>query len=579
MNCRELIEKLDALVDDELSPAERERVEAHAVACAACHRELEALRLAEQALRVPEFRTAPPGMLAAFHRRLGERPAPRRAFAWPWMAGSLAAAAAAAALVLVVRPPAPPDAPPGVECARGPERLTAAASPVDLPAVPSLGVAASPAVTPPSAAASPASPSSSRRDAPALELAYHAAPALESGRLPNAGGPGLTRAALQPPAEESASSLSPALVNALNRTVTVSLESDSPREAVAALGEAADVAVQVDAAARSPVSYQASEVPLWQALEAVARQSRLVIEPEGDGLRLAMRGPAELEEMRLNALPQGPRAGAAADRESMGRTPAAGGRGVAARKPSAPPAGRVSVWSAAFGDLPEQGFAASDEALAQLQQRRAPDMLAATPRAQEGVGGGGLGGFGAQGPGGRIDPARGVPGRSRAEDLSARRARREAAGGRSEPPPAPRPQPAAESRAAKAADADGAAWHVVPEGRVLLLRSGDGERHGALLPVGRKQDAGVALYYQLWVEPAADGREKADERPPVATLRAGENGRATIQVAPLGGVLEWSPAGPGKHQFRAVDDSLGLSPTDARSFRGLQPADRQYRYR
>src|SRR5436305_11100771 len=119
MNCRQFDSRLDTDLDGEIGARRRAQMDGHAAGCPACRAQLEALRQAEHALRVPEFHAAPPGMLTEFHRRLDR--AHRRgplsrapALAWPWAAGTaLAAAAALAAFVSLPHSPRVPEPPSG----------------------------------------------------------------------------------------------------------------------------------------------------------------------------------------------------------------------------------------------------------------------------------------------------------------------------------------------------------------------------------------------------------------------------------------------------------------------------------
>ncbi len=112
MTCAEMDVRIDALLDGELSGAERAEVEAHLAACAACaalHADLLAIR--ERARRAPAEITPPPAVWAALERlttrdsRLATPPASRSPRS-PWL---LAAAAvllvtlSSLATVLVVR--------------------------------------------------------------------------------------------------------------------------------------------------------------------------------------------------------------------------------------------------------------------------------------------------------------------------------------------------------------------------------------------------------------------------------------------------------------------------------------------
>src|SRR5437016_5819636 len=113
MNCRQFDSQVDAFLDGELAAAESGALERHAAGCRACAAQLATLRSALHALRMPEFRAAPPGMLADFHRRLTAPPTRRPALVWPWAAGTAFAAACAAAIALTVGPPRPRAGAPG----------------------------------------------------------------------------------------------------------------------------------------------------------------------------------------------------------------------------------------------------------------------------------------------------------------------------------------------------------------------------------------------------------------------------------------------------------------------------------
>src|SRR5437763_13397944 len=94
MDCRQIHHWLDQYLDGDLAAPERERLEAHVAVCPGCRRELDALAAAERALRTPEFRAAPPGMLAEFHRRVAAPPPrPGRALFLPLPLWSLRAGA------------------------------------------------------------------------------------------------------------------------------------------------------------------------------------------------------------------------------------------------------------------------------------------------------------------------------------------------------------------------------------------------------------------------------------------------------------------------------------------------------
>src|SRR4051794_7753116 len=118
MNCRQFDSRLDCYLDGEIDAPRRAQMDGHAAGCPACRAQMEALRQAEHALRVPEFHAAPPGMLGEFHRRL-DHTSRRPALAWPWAAGTaLAAAAALAAFVMLPHPRPAPELPPSGEDSR-----------------------------------------------------------------------------------------------------------------------------------------------------------------------------------------------------------------------------------------------------------------------------------------------------------------------------------------------------------------------------------------------------------------------------------------------------------------------------
>lgn len=63
MNCREVNERLSALLDDQLEPAERERLEAHLAACPLCQGELSAFQGVDALLREHLLRPEAPSHL------------------------------------------------------------------------------------------------------------------------------------------------------------------------------------------------------------------------------------------------------------------------------------------------------------------------------------------------------------------------------------------------------------------------------------------------------------------------------------------------------------------------------------
>jgi anti-sigma factor RsiW len=114
MNCAGAAERITALVDGELPPAEREELEAHLTSCAACRE----ARAAEEAVAA-RLRSAPrPALPAGFSADVMAKvaggaasPAGRVLPLWPLLAAASAVAAAVVAMVIVG---------PGVDRAAGP---------------------------------------------------------------------------------------------------------------------------------------------------------------------------------------------------------------------------------------------------------------------------------------------------------------------------------------------------------------------------------------------------------------------------------------------------------------------------
>jgi anti-sigma factor RsiW len=107
MKCRRCRQSFSALLDGELSPAERAGVEAHLASCAACATGLAQLRRALAQLDQHQDLELSPDFEAGFQRKLAragqqdqDRSSRRRW--WRIPALGLAAAAAAAAIVLLV---------------------------------------------------------------------------------------------------------------------------------------------------------------------------------------------------------------------------------------------------------------------------------------------------------------------------------------------------------------------------------------------------------------------------------------------------------------------------------------------
>jgi hypothetical protein len=178
--------------------------------------------------------------------------------------------------------------------------------------------------------------------------------------------PSLATAPAAGSASKPSPGLSPALVAALQRPVTLSIASEPAAAAAAKLAEAGDLAVRVDVDGDHPVSFQSQGAPLWQALQTVAQETGLVIEPNGDGVRFT----------RL-ALAKAPRR-AGAGRQVQARSilrqqveerqaraeqqPPAGGQVLAESEQTESLTGRrdaerpAAVWTAAWGDLPARQF-------------------------------------------------------------------------------------------------------------------------------------------------------------------------------------------------------------------------------
>lgn len=98
-DCDAMTPRLDALLDNELTPAERDEVERHLAACPDCQAELAALRAIQvEARALPRSIAPSPALWRGIERRLGPVPlAPRRAIALR----PLPLVAAAIALVLL----------------------------------------------------------------------------------------------------------------------------------------------------------------------------------------------------------------------------------------------------------------------------------------------------------------------------------------------------------------------------------------------------------------------------------------------------------------------------------------------
>jgi hypothetical protein len=643
MNCRQFDERLDSFLDGDLAPAERAQLEAHAGGCAACRAALGGLRAAERALRAPEFQSAPPGMLAEFHRRLGAATARRPAWSfptrWPWPALGAAAAAAAAVLVAfgplryhpgltgtqtMARNEVPGAAGPSVSGGAGEQGSRGAREQGSNGArEPGSGGAREPgskgAGEPGSGGARELGSGGGGIPAPVAERAAppvsapsgRPGPSLARVPAPPGSGGGRGPAAVVPVRREDQYSapaggqpLSSALLAALQRPVTLSVAAEPALRAAQKLGEEADVLVQVDArASGNAVSFQAHGVPLWRALEEVAQQSGLVIEPKGDGIALtqltlkaAVAPRAEVMAERAlpgNAAvapgPAGPvearrRESRAAPSEGLPTTPGAAGDRGAVRRAS-PPVGnvptlaaggagttRAAIWSAAWGELPAQGFGNTAQAYTQgfYGGQGFGGGGPGGPQAGQWTGGGGLGGFGGgiPSPGGMTHEL-GVGGASADEPAARNRGGRERAA-----PAAPKPESpmaAARPAATRGAGRPGR-WVSVADGRVLLVRSADGTRYAALQPARQEAGRAPGVRYRVWVLDR-DGRVVGpeDAAPRVLTARTSRGGGAQIRLESLPGGLEWTPLRRGEGRFRSPDGALQVCPTSERDVRNLNP--------
>jgi hypothetical protein len=163
--------------------------------------------------------------------------------------------------------------------------------------------------------------------------------------------------------------VSAAVLNALQRDVTVEAAETSVGELAKQLAEAADVVLKVDArVALTNVTVQESGAPLWRVLEDAARQGGFEIHPRENTLVLSGMRP-----LAVGSLPA-PAAKKPAAGKSIASSPAAkpSVRQSTARaqqpRPTAAapitlrlglrgPAPDRHVWPSAWGSLPERGFA------------------------------------------------------------------------------------------------------------------------------------------------------------------------------------------------------------------------------
>lgn len=109
MNCLDITDKLGPFLDDELLPADAERVRAHLLVCCRCREEVASLRQLGVAIAQASTPVVPPALWAAIEQRLSEHAAnprpPRAARRWlPTMriAAVIAVAAGLAPLIVFV---------------------------------------------------------------------------------------------------------------------------------------------------------------------------------------------------------------------------------------------------------------------------------------------------------------------------------------------------------------------------------------------------------------------------------------------------------------------------------------------
>jgi len=168
--------------------------------------------------------------------------------------------------------------------------------------------------------------------------------------------------------------VSAALLTALQRDVVVDLADTSLREVVEQLGESADVELKVDMkAGLTNVTVQESGAPLWRVLEDVARQSGLEIYPRENTLvlrRLSATPAAELAEMRKSKAAEDKLRPSASTAKRADLSPLSRHIKPNIPREAVPPTGPAVaatlgvgvrpdrlVWTAAWGNLPERGFA------------------------------------------------------------------------------------------------------------------------------------------------------------------------------------------------------------------------------
>jgi len=498
MNCAEFDRQLDAYLDGALAPEAAEALRRHAAGCAPCAALLGTLERGQQALMSVRPRPAPPGMLAAVHARLEQQ---HRRWRWAplWRMAMVAAPVAAAVVAMVIfRPPAPPLL---VEEARSsvPPASLAPSPPGPPQKLMAFGIGADGAI----AGGSGASPARRPR---------------RQVRAPSPRRPPPRPVAPPRPAEAR---ISPALMRALNRPVSVVAQDRPLGEVASQLAEEADVPVRVVGDAEQRVSLQAQQAPLWLALQAMAEQAGARIEPRGDGVLLRVEPRLALRQTDGATPRQAPLA------QQMARAP------------------RQQTWSPEFGRLPERQFA--------------------------------LGG------GGRVENQRSASANAAAGDAAGPTTRARTSGAPTEPAPpaagglaaptapqaAPPDRDTTGSVRGQVAEAHSARAALAPTSEVRLQR---GEiaifrveaTYGALQVLGR---AGDGLRYRLWVK-HGDGRLDRGAR----TLRLATSARpGPLAIPSTAATIAWSVDPSGVILLRA-GPPVELAPTVVRTLRNLDVA-------
>ncbi|MBI3911784.1 MAG: zf-HC2 domain-containing protein [Armatimonadetes bacterium] len=563
MKCRDFAGAVERYLDETLSPADGEALRHHAAGCPACAAQIEALACAERALRSVAPHPAPPGMLDAVYARVRPQDRPARRFRWGWPAAALVPAAAAAAFLLLLGR--------GVSPPVGERSLHAR-----VPALPGVSVPL-PETTlspPPIHSSKTAGKQGPHKTVLKPQPVSPPAPVAPRHPLrPRPRRPASNAEARSAAAAVPEENLSPALLAALQRPVTVVFRQEPLRAVARQLVEAADVPVHVEAPPEARVSLQARDAPLWFALEKMAEQTGAVIEPAGNGVALRVTAPrmAQAPPPVERPLPAQPQVAGQRQMTSVG---------------SQKLSGRSEVWSPRFGSLPEKEF----EAKPSPDGDRLILNRSRTPAAPEGAS---------------------------AEESSARKGREplhdseftgSGAGGMS---PAPLPDglrgaaaPAAPSGNVGAAGPPGPRGQaaLTPERRELpgaasgeqvpkafeTPRAGEGVRarigwlvlirvgpdwFGALQPL-RITDG--VLRYRLWIK-RGDGRlDGAGASVRTAESRSGPQG-GSIPLPGTSRRLRWAPGGESEIDLFPTGPVV-TAPTELRGVHGLDAAASQWIY-